>query len=266
MLADEVTRGMRHDDGVNSGLDGSAPVGTVRLRPLTARSAILSMLLGAHPPSATVSEVVAFGRHVDINDSAVRAALTRMVAAGDLHRENGVYTLSERLVERQHRQDEAMRVPTGEWHGTWHVAVVVSVGKDPASRLHLRRSMTADHFGELREGVWMRPDNLDWHPAPDIAGDLELMRARPDHHAGDLTYRLFAPHRWAATGRDLLTHAEHATTPHDKLTAVATIVRHLTHDPLLPRELLPSDWPGGALRRTYDAFREELEERRRNGD
>jgi phenylacetic acid degradation operon negative regulatory protein len=252
---------MRHDVPVIPGPDAGSP-GT-RLRPLTARSAILSMLLGAHPPSAGVGEVIAFGRHVNINDSAVRAALTRMVASGDLHRENGVYTLSERLVERQRRQDEAMTVPSGEWTGIWRVAAVVSTGKDPASRLHLRRSMLGDHFAELREGLWMRPDNLDWTPAPDITDDLELLRARPDHHAGDLAHRLFAPHRWAATGRDLLAHAERATTPHDRLTAVATIVRHLTHDPLLPTELLPDDWPGGALRRTYDAFREELEERRR---
>jgi phenylacetic acid degradation operon negative regulatory protein len=257
-----MARAMRHDDRVSSGTDGG-PVGTVRLRPLTARSAILSMLLGAHPPSATVGELVAFGRHVDLNDSAVRAALTRMVAAGDLHREKGIYTLSDRLVERQRRQDEAMQVPTGDWNGIWRIAAVVSTGKDPASRLHLRRSMAAAHFAELREGLWMRPDNLGWSPPPEIADDLELMSARPDRHADDLAHRLFAPHRWAATGRDLLVHAERATTPHDKLTAVATIVRHLTHDPLLPHELLPPDWPGGSLRRTYDAFRLELEERRR---
>lgn len=263
-----LARTMRDDVGVNSGLDGSAPagtVGTVRLRPLTARSAILSMLLGAHPPSATVGEVVAFGRHVDINESAVRAALTRMVASGDLQRAKGVYTLSDRLVERQRRQDEAMRVPADEWTGIWRVAAVVSTGKDPASRLHLRRTMIGAHFAELREGVWMRPDNLGWRPGPDIADDLEQMRARPEHNAAALAHRLFAPHRWAATGRDLLLHAERATTPHDRLTAVATIVRHLTHDPLLPQELLPDDWPGGALRRTYDAFRQELEERRSSG-
>jgi len=247
--------------GLPEGTTG--PAGTARLRPLTARSAILSMLLGAHPPSATVGEVVAFGREVDINDSAVRAALTRMVAAGDLHRDKGVYTLSERLVERQRRQDEAMQVPTGDWNGTWRVAAVVSTGKDPASRLHLRRTMLAAHFAELREGVWMRPDNLDWRPSPELAADLELLRARPDHNAVDLAHHLFAPHRWAATGRDLLAHAERATTPHDRLTAFATIVRHLTHDPLLPQELLPRDWPGGTLRRTYDAFREELLEQRR---
>jgi phenylacetic acid degradation operon negative regulatory protein len=254
---------MRHDVRVSPGTDGTTP-GTARLRPLTARSAILSLLLGTHPPSATVGEVVAFGRQVAINDSAVRAALTRMVAAGDLHRERGVYTLSDRLLERQRRQDEAMRVPTGTWNGNWRVAAVVSTGKDPSSRLHLRRSMIGAHFGELREGVWMRPDNLDWAPGADIAADLEVMRARPEHNAADLTYRLFAPHRWAATGRDLLAHAASATTHHDRLTAVATIVRHLTHDPLLPAELLPENWPGGALRRTYDLFRRELlEERRR---
>lgn len=256
---------MRHDDDVSAGTEAGNAVGTVRLRPLTARSAILSLLLGAHPPSATVSEVVAFGRHVDINDSAVRAALTRMVSSGDLFRDKGVYTLSDRLLERQRRQDEAMTVPTEPWNGVWRVAAVVSSGKDPASRLHLRRSMLATHFGELREGVWMRPDNLDWRPSADIAGDLELMRARPDHNAENLVYRLFAPHRWAAVGRDLLVHARRATSPHDRLTAIATIVRHLTHDPLLPVELLPDDWPGDALRHTYDEFRHELEERRHDG-
>ena len=251
---------MRHDAAV-----GQGNATTVRLRPLTARSAILSLLLGAHPPSATVSELVAFGRYVAINDSAVRAALTRMVASGDLHRSDGTYTLSDRLLERQHRQDEAMQVPTGPWTGAWRVAAVVSTGKDPASRLHLRRSMLAAHFGELREGVWMRPDNLTWSPGDDIAGDLELLRARPDRSTADLAHRLFQPQRWAAVGHDLLIHAGRARTPHDRFTAVATIVRHLTHDPLLPGELLPADWPGAALRRTYDAFRTEVIAQRERG-
>lgn len=249
---------MRHDDRVSPGTGAGVHPGTVRLRPLTARSAILSLLLGAHPPSATVSDLVAFGRQVDINESAVRAALTRMVASGDLLRENGTYTLPERLLERQRRQDEAMQVPTGPWDGTWLVAAVVSSGKGAASRLNLRRSMLTAHFGELREGVWMRPDNLSWEPQSDIADDLELMRARPEHDADHLTEHLFHPGRWATVGRALLDHAGLVTTARDRLTVFATIVRHLTHDPLLPTELLPADWPGTALRETYDAFRDEV--------
>lgn len=251
---------MRDDAAV-----GQGNATTVRLRPLTARSAILSLLLGVHPPSATVGELVAFGRYVAINDSAVRAALTRMVASGDLHRTDGTYMLSERLLERQLRQDEAMQEPAGPWNGTWRVAAVVATGKDPASRLNLRRSMLAAHFGELREGVWMRPDNLVWSPAADIAGDLELLRAHPDRSVAELAHRLFQPHRWAAVGHDLLRLAEEAETPHDRFTAVATIVRHLTHDPLLPGEMLPADWPGASLRRAYDAFRDEVIVQRERG-
>jgi phenylacetic acid degradation operon negative regulatory protein len=247
---------MRHDDRVSPGSAGQ--VGAVRLRPLTARSAILSLLLGTHPPSATVSDLVAWGRQVDINESAVRAALTRMVASGDLIRENSTCTLPDRLLERQRRQDESMQVPSGPWDGTWRVAAVVSTGKDPASRLNLRRSMFAAHFGELREGLWMRPDNISWYPDADIAEDLELMRARTERDALDLAHHLFQPGRWATHGRALLDHADQVTSARDQLTAFAAIVRHLTHDPLLPAELLPHDWPGAALRERYDAFRDEV--------
>jgi phenylacetic acid degradation operon negative regulatory protein len=118
--------------------------------------------------------------------------------------------------------------------------------------------MLAAHFGELREGLWMRPDNIGWHPVPDIADDLELMRARPDRDAAHLAQQLFEPARWASVGRALLDHAEQVTSARDRLTVFATIVRHLTHDPLLPAELLPDDWPGTALRETYDAFRDEV--------
>ncbi len=231
---------------------------TGRLRPLTARSAILSILLGAHPPSSTGSEIVDFSRQVGINESAVRAALSRMVAAGDLVRDDGSYALSARLVERQRRQDESMRVPTAPWDGTWRVAAVVSSGKDASSRQHLRRTMLAAHFAELREGVWMRPDNLDWKPPDDIVPDLQVMTARPAGDADELVDRLFAPAAWAEVAQDLLGHVRRARTPRDRLTAFAAIVRHLTRDPQLPREVLPPDWPGGTLREAYDAFRDEL--------
>jgi len=248
---------MRHDDAV-SPRTGTGPHGTVQLRPLTARSAILSLLLGSHPPAAEGSQLVAFGDQVGIKESAVRAALTRMVAAGDLHRTDGSYRLSDRLLERQRRQDEAMEVPTGRWDGTWCVAAVVSTGKDAASRLNLRRSMLAAHFGELREGVWMRPDNLRWRPGEDIAGDLEVLRARPGTDDGVLVNRLFDPDGWAGRGHELLEAAGRSGSLRDRLTAFAAVVRHLTHDPLLPAELLPADWPGGALRSAYDDFRAEL--------
>ena len=42
------------------------------------------------------------------------------------------------------------------------------------------------------------------------------------------------------------------------LTLNAAAVRPLLVDPVLPRELLPADWPSDALRAVYDRYRAEL--------
>ena len=133
---------------------------------MTARSVVLSVLLGAHPAWASASELIRLTADFGIKETTLRVALTRMVSAGDLVRSADGYRLSDRLLARQRRQDEAMRPRTRAWRGSWHVVVVTSVGTDPRSRAALRNTMHNKRFGELREGVWMRPDNLDLELAP----------------------------------------------------------------------------------------------------
>lgn len=74
---------------------------------LSARSAVLSALLGSHPPRLPARHLVRIGALFGIAEGTVRVALSRMVAAGDLLQAGGQYTLSQRLVERQARQDES---------------------------------------------------------------------------------------------------------------------------------------------------------------
>jgi phenylacetic acid degradation operon negative regulatory protein len=229
------------------------------LRPLTARSAILSVLLGAHPPRAGSGELVAWGERVGIAEPAVRVALTRMVGAGDLVRDDGVYTLAPRLVERQARQDRSIEQPTTPWDGGWHVAVTTAVGSEAAARAALRSTMTTARFAELREGVWMRPANLDWRPPAAHATSLELLTATPERDPVELAGRLFALDAWAEEGERLLAHFAEVSSLRDRITVAAAIVRQLTADPLLPPELLPPGWPGGPLRSSYLLFRDELQ-------
>jgi len=58
-------------------------------------------------------------------------------------------------------------------------------------------------------------------------------------------------------GAEELRAAMEATTP-DRIAAgfrvAAAVVRHLRDDPLLPAELLPTDWPGDRLRSDYDVY------------
>src|ERR1700746_3662351 len=122
---------------------------------MTARSVVLSVLLGAHPAHASASELIRLTADFGIKETTLRVALTRMVGAGDLIRSADGYRLSDRLLPRRRRRDEAMRPRTRPWRGDWVVLIVTSVGTDARTRAGLRTAMHDRRFGELREGVWM---------------------------------------------------------------------------------------------------------------
>ena len=228
---------------------------------MTARSVVLSVLLGAHPAWASAAELIRLTNDFGIKEATLRVALTRMVSAGDLVRSADGYRLSDRLLARQRRQDDAMRPQLRPWRGYWTTLIVTSVGTDARTRAALRTTLHHKRFGELREGVWMRPDNLeldldadDPRPGADRAGPRRRARraGRPavgsavvGSHRSPVTRRHVGRHgcsRWFRGGRrdgaPLLT------------------------DPVLPEELLPADWPGARLRAAYNDFAAELLERR----
>jgi phenylacetic acid degradation operon negative regulatory protein len=222
---------------------------------------VLSVLLGAHPAWASASELIRLTADFGIKETTLRVALTRMVGAGDLIRSADGYRLSDRLLARQRRQDDAMRPRTRRWHGDWHVLIVTSVGTDARTRAALRTTMHNKRFGELREGVWMRPDNLEPELGRDVTARARLLTARdaaPAQLAGDL-WDLPA---WAATGLALLDEMAAATDIPGRFVVAAAMVRHLLTDPMLPAELLPADWPGTRLRAAYHDFATELAQRR----
>ncbi|MDF2829651.1 MAG: PaaX protein C-domain [Mycobacterium sp.] len=228
---------------------------------MTARSVVLSVLLGAHPASASAAELIRLTTDFGIRESTLRVALTRMVGAGDLIRSADGYRLSSRLLARQRRQDDALDPKPGPWDGTWTTVVVTSVGTDARNRAALRTALCEMRFGELREGVWMRPANLDL-AVPDALRDrVRVLTARDDDPA-DLAGRLWNLSGWSATGHRLLDELRCATAVPGRFTAAAGIVRHLLTDPVLPDELLPADWPGAALRSAYFDFAADLTARR----
>lgn len=232
--------------------------GELELRPLSARSVVLSLLLGTHPPELPVKELVRGVEPFGVGGSTVRAALSRMVAAGDLRRTDTVYRLSDRLLERQRRQDDAVHPRTRAWSGDWEMVVITATGRGPAERADLRTRLTGLRLAELREGVWLRPVNLRRLLPDDLDQVAERCTARPDRPAGELAAALWPLDTWSATGRALLDRAARADRPADRFTVFAAVVRHLLADPVLPAELLPADWPGADLRAAYADYRREL--------
>lgn len=82
---------MNDDD---TGTRGERAAAALALRPLTARSIVLSTLLGHHPPRLPARALVRVGELFGIAEGTVRVALSRMVAAGDLYQSDGSYALT----------------------------------------------------------------------------------------------------------------------------------------------------------------------------
>jgi phenylacetic acid degradation operon negative regulatory protein len=228
---------------------------------MTARSVVLSVLLGAHPAWASAAELIRLTTDFGIKETTLRVALTRMVSAGDLVRSADGYRLSDRLLARQRRQDDAMRPQLRPWHGHWTTLIVTSVGTDPRTRAALRTTLHHKRFGELREGVWMRPDNLELDVAVEIRARMRIVQARDDAPA-ELAGQLWDLPSWAGTGQRLVAEMSRAGDVPARFVVAAAIVRHLLTDPVLPDELLPAEWPGMRLRAAYNDFAAELTERR----
>jgi len=228
---------------------------------MTARSVVLSVLLGAHPACATAGELIRLTDDFGIKETTLRVALTRMVGAGDLIRSADGYRLSDRLLARQRRQDGAIDPRVRPWSGEWVTLIVTSVGGDARTRASLRTAMHDKRFGELREGVWMRPDNLELDLDPEIDARVRVLRARVDD-AAELAGELWDLPGWGETGHRLLDEMAAAPDIPARFVVAAATVRHLLTDPVLPDELLLADWPGARLRAAYHDFATELLQRR----
>jgi phenylacetic acid degradation operon negative regulatory protein len=232
--------------------------------PLTARSVVLSTLLGTRPPVLPVRVLVRAGELFGISEGTLRVALSRMLAAGEVTlvgEGGGRYRLAGRLLERQARQEASVSARTRAWRGSaWRMAVVVGGARSAESRGDLRAAMRALRLAELREGVWIRPDNLLWRPPPVVLEQCMVSVGRFEPGSAPSADALFGVEGWAARAEDLraalaeslgalLVGATAALAPGFVLSA--DVLRHFQADPLLPAELLSSGWPGEALRAEY---------------
>lgn len=232
-------------------------------RPLSARSVMASLLLGRRPPDAPVSDLVRWCGLFGIAEGTARVALHRMTVKGEIVATGGVYRLAGRLAGRQVRQETSLVPRVHDWTGDWRVALVVATRRDAPTRAGLRDAMRRLHFAERREGVWLRPDNLELDVPEAVRRQCEWLAARPDDDPFALAGRLFHPSRWARRAR-VLTDRLAETTDRlvgqepeivaDAFVAGAAALRHIGSDPLLPPPLLPPDWPGDVLRDEYSRY------------
>lgn len=238
---------------------------------LTARSVVASTLLGVRPPRMATRHLVGACGLFGISDGTARVAISRMVAAGELASDDGGYGLTGALLARSARQDQSAAADVRPWTrgDGWTMAVVVGDARPAPERTALRRAATALRLAELREGVWLRPDNLpplaDGGAAEVVAAQCQRWTAVPADDPTALVARLWDLAGWTARAERLgaalartapaLADGDRAALP-EAFVLSAAVLRHLQSDPLLPADLLPAEWPGPSLRSAHTGWRQ----------
>jgi phenylacetic acid degradation operon negative regulatory protein len=228
---------------------------------------LASTLLGTEPPVLPARALVRAGAVFGFSEGTVRTALSRMAGAGELvHHREGRYELAGHLVERQERQRASRAAPSGSWDGTWELHVVDQAGRTSSERAELRRAAASLRLTELRDGVWLRPANLDPTRAPSARAVVEAQCRRFVCQTGGeerLVGDLWDLESWSSEAgrlrREMAVLGRRFDTGQvdvlrDGFLLSAAVLRHLNLDPLLPWELLPRRWEGARLRRDYDEW------------
>jgi phenylacetic acid degradation operon negative regulatory protein len=237
-------------------------------RPLTPRSLIASLLLRTPTAAMRGSRLVQWCALFGVAEGTTRVALSRMVERGELHAQDGRYALAGRVEHRRAAQDWSLDPVLGRWNGRWRTAVVGSGSRDAGERAALRDAMRRMRYGELREGVWTRPDNLPRASAPVESwavadSQCEWWSSSPDADGTTLATRLFDEARWSERARSITPRltaatraldADNEASIADAFVAGAGSLAHLRADPVLPRELTTDPSAAKGLRAAYALY------------
>lgn len=217
------------------------------MRRFSARSLILSVLLGSDPPQLPVAALIDFCSLFDTPPGTVRTALSRLAASGEVEARDGSYTLTGDLLERRRQQEVGRLTPSKAWDGSWWTAVALADARDVDERRRFRSAMEGSKMGELRPTVWMRPTNIG---PPPPRPDLIIARGELPAAGGcDLARRLWDLAGLGRRAGQLLDSlAADETGLAQRFIALAACLQFLRTEPQLPASLAPQ--------RTADALRD----------
>jgi len=209
-----------------------------------------------------VGGLVAAGRLLGIAENSVRVAVTRLLAGGQIERdERGRYRLggAAAAVDRRIRSWRQLDEQTRRWSGEW-VGVHGGTGRlSRAERRRRERALRWLGFESLAPGLAVRPDNLRMGPralATELRhlglesdalvfclGQLEAeadARARRLWNAAELDARYAASLNELARSEARLPELAPDEAMVESFLLGGRVIRELVLDPLLPSAILPT--------------------------
>jgi phenylacetic acid degradation operon negative regulatory protein len=232
------------------------------MRQPSAKSLTLDLLSSLRGASMPVSALVGAARLFRIDENALRVAIARLLASGQIARdERGQYRLGEaaHAIDRRVLGWRAAELRITKWSGGWWL---VRAGTLPVPRTRGRRererALALLGFAELAPGLALRPDNLraslselraelrELGLEPDALVALILvLDADSDARARSLWQRDALAKRYARSLAELGASEMRLSALPEQRALVESfllggrVIRELVLDPLLPEPLAP---------------------------
>jgi phenylacetic acid degradation operon negative regulatory protein len=246
--------------------------------PPKARSLIVTVwgdAIAPHGGAVWLSGLIRLMAPFGVNERLVRTSVYRLVQEGWLAaRQEGrrsLYRLTPQGARRfEHAYRRIYAAPSDSWDGEWEMVVAPSPALRGADRAALRKELWWEGFGAVQPGLLVRPVRT---PSADIAEiiaslghgrDVWVLRARDPRGGIEPPLSAIARECWDLDAvsseyrafmlrfdRALRAVGKRAMLDPEQCFVVRTLLIHAfrratLHDPQLPAELLPSDWPGRA--------------------
>jgi phenylacetic acid degradation operon negative regulatory protein len=251
--------------------------------PPRAKSLVVTIFgdsIAPHGDSIWLQSLIDLLRPFGVNERLVRSSVFRLVdeewLVAERHGRHSRYAFTSsgrKRFERAH--DKIYFRAQGRWNGEWTVVIAPSSEIPAARRASLRRELLWEGFGVLCPGTFAHPSG-DRRALEEIlertqtGPNVVVCTVRDSALTGTRRLPALVSMHWelqvvlAAYRRFIgrlqpvmgLLLRGNAVTP-EQAFAIRTLVIHgyrrvLLHDPLLPAELLPDEWPG---RKAYDLCR-----------
>lgn len=236
---------------------------------------LLGDAIGPHGGNIWLSDLIELVTPLGINERLLRTSVFRLVAQdwlqSERHGRRSLYRLSELgLALTSGASERIYGGPRGDWDGHWTLVVLPRFGNSSLDgRGQLRRELIWAGFGAIAPGVFALPRNQAARARKvlDKLGTREaalILDTTDMGTAGESSLAGLVPQCWnldevaqqyrnfSATFTPLLQAAGPHTPPAQAFALRALTIhewrRIVLHDPQLPPQMLPPDWPGLAAR------------------
>lgn len=269
----------------------------LRRHPPRAKSLVVTVwgdAIAPHGGAVWLGSLIRLLDPLGLNERLVRTSVYRLAQEGWVEAQQAgrrsLYRLTASGRQRfEHAYRRIYAPAAAVWDGTWEIVLSPSAGLTSAERERLKRELGWEGFGAVASGIFVRPAHD--HRAPDLAAlvrtlqvehrvvvlrarDMPGLEARPlrqyAHDGWDLA-RIASEYRaFLARFRVIAQHFRAArTVDPEQAFVVRTLLIHAfrrmtLHDPQLPNEIAPPDWPAAKAyalcRDLYRRLREPAEE------